>query len=74
MALEYRDIEQAAREQGWRPDRTTKGHPRLWPPDASKPPCVFSGTPGDVRAIKNFLSQCRRKGLIWPWPPRGGRR
>jgi hypothetical protein len=70
MALELRDLEKAAKAQGWIVTRTKKGHPRFIPPDPAKPICTFSGTPGDVRAIWNFLSQLRRSGFIWPWPPR----
>ncbi|MFL5737323.1 MAG: hypothetical protein ACJ76P_08290 [Actinomycetota bacterium] len=68
-SLDLASIETAAREQGWRIDRTTAGHPRFTPPDVTKRPCTFSGTPGDVRAIRNFLSCLRKSGLVWPWPP-----
>jgi hypothetical protein len=72
MALEFRAIERAAKDQGWTSDRTARGHRRLRPPDPSMKPCIYGGTPGDRRAIRNFLSDCRRSGLIWPWPQRGG--
>jgi hypothetical protein len=65
--MDLRDPQRAARDQGWQIDRTKKGHVRFTPPDVTKRPCVFSGTPGDQRAIHNFLSCLRRSGFIWPW-------
>lgn len=71
--MDLKRIIGAAKDQGWREERTTKGHLRLVPPDRTKPACVFSGTPGDVRAIRNFLAACRRSGLVWPPPGKGQR-
>jgi hypothetical protein len=68
--MNLRDLEKAARDQGWVVGRTTKGHPRFTPPDLTKRPCLFSGTPGDRRAIHNFLACLRRSGFIWPWTRR----
>lgn len=65
--MDLRQIERAAKDQGWSVERTTKGHPRFVPPDPAGQACVFSGTPGDVRAIKNFVAQLRAQGFIWPW-------
>jgi hypothetical protein len=70
MALDFKSIRRAALDQGWDQDATTKGHPRFIPPDKTKPVCVFSGTPSDQRAIKNFLATMKRSGLIWPWNPK----
>lgn len=67
--MDLRGIEKAAREQGWDVGRTTKGHRRFVPPDPTKKICIFSGTPGDRRAIHNFLADLRRQGFTWPWPP-----
>jgi len=64
-----KDLEKAAREQGWRVTRTTKGHWRFWPPDRQTPPSTFPGTPCDWRAIRNLIADLRRKGFMWPWPP-----
>lgn len=72
-SLDLRDIERAAKEQGWVVGRTRRGHPTFKPPDPSKDIVVGSGTPGDVRAIRNLLSQLRRQGFVWPWPPEKGR-
>jgi hypothetical protein len=68
--MDLRNLERAAREQGWRTEKTTRGHLRWIPPDREKPIVIGSGTPGDRRAINNFLAQLRRSGFIWPWPPR----
>jgi hypothetical protein len=72
--VNLRDLEKAAKRQGWRIDRTTAGHPRFWPPDSSTPPAIFSGTPSDRRAIRNFLADLRRKGLAWPPEGKGRKR
>jgi len=69
LPKEIRKIAKAAKEQGWREDETASGHPRFWPSDHNKKPCTFSGTPGDQRALRNFLKDMVRSGLIWPWPP-----
>ena len=71
--MDLKTILKAAKEQGWREERTKKGHVRLIPSDRTKPACVFSGTPGDVRAIRNFLGALRRSGLVWPPPGKGQR-
>ena len=68
--MNVREIEKAAREQGWQIGTTKKGHLRWVPSDPTKPIVIAGGTPSDVRAIKNFLAQLKRSGLIWPWPPR----
>jgi hypothetical protein len=69
MALDLRSIEQAAQEQGYTVGRTKKNHPKFTPPDPTKEIVIFSGTPSDVRAIKNGLARLRRQGFVWP-PPR----
>jgi len=69
----WRPRQGAARGQGWRVERTKKMHWRFIPKDPGKPICIFSGTPSDYRAIRNFLADLRRSGFQWPWPPpRGG--
>lgn len=70
--MDIRDIEKAARAQGWQIGTSKKGHLRWVPPDPSKPIVVGSGTPSDHRAVRNFLAQLKRSGLVWPWPPRKG--
>lgn len=71
--MELRKIEQAAWEQGWRVERTKKGHIRFVPPEVTKPMVEAAGTPSELRSIRNLLAQLRRSSLIWPWPPTGGR-
>jgi hypothetical protein len=66
--MDEQALERAAREQGWQTGRTRKGHRRWVPPDPSMPIVIGSGTPGDHRAMRNFLAQLRRSGFIWPWP------
>ncbi len=68
--MDMRKIEKAAREQGWQIGRTKAGHPRWVPPDSSNEIVIGAGTPGDVRAMRNFLAALKRSGLIWPWPPK----
>jgi hypothetical protein len=69
--VDLRDLEKAAKKQGWAVDRTTKGHVRFTPKDPTVSPAIFSGTPSDWRAIHNFLADLKRKGFKWPWPPPG---
>lgn len=70
--MDMRDIERAARDQGWRIERTSAGHLKFLHPDPAQGTVIASGTPGDQRAIKNLLAQLRRRGFIWPL--RGGSR
>ena len=67
--MRYTDIEQAARAQGWKVDKTRRGHRRLVPRDETCPVVIGAGTPSDYRGAHKFLSDARRSGLIWPWPP-----
>lgn len=72
--VDLRDLEKAAKRQGWPVDRTKQGHVRFWPPDGVTPPSIYSGTPGDQRAIRNFLADLRRKGFRWPPEGKGRKR
>ena len=65
--MDLRDIERAAREQGWRVGRTHKGHPVFYAPKLDVAPIVTSGTPSDQRALKNLVGRVRAAGLVWPW-------
>jgi predicted RNA binding protein YcfA (HicA-like mRNA interferase family) len=69
--IDLREIEKAAKEQGWQVGRTMKGHLRYVPPDPTRRIVIGSGTPSDSRAMKNFLAELKRQGFIWPWPPEG---
>lgn len=65
--MDLRDIERAAIDQGWKVDRTAKGHPRFTPPDPNQDIIIGSGTPSDVRAIRNLLARLKRAGLMYPY-------
>ncbi len=56
------------RNQGWRYDPSGKGHPRLFPPDRSKPMMTVPTTPGNdkARGLKNWLRDIHQRGGIWP--------
>ena len=66
-SLDANAIIDACRDQGFQVDTTKSGHPRVRAPGMNAA-TTFSGTPGDQRAIKNFLSACRRLGLVYPPP------
>jgi len=68
--MDLRDIVKAAEDQGFRIERTKRGHLSIYPPDKRFPPVIFSGTPGDQRSIKNGLAKLRQAGFIWPWAGR----
>lgn len=68
--MDYRSIERAAKDQGWRIKPSKKGL-MFYPPDETQSPVAWHGTPSDVRAMWNFLARLRIRGLEWPWPPEG---
>lgn len=72
MASEWEKVLAAAKAQGWTRRDTKKGF-FLVPPDPTKPLVQIHRTPSDHRALKNTLAQMRRSGLVWPWPPKGGK-
>lgn len=51
-------------------DETHQEGRTIYPPDRQKPLVTWHNTPSDVRAVRNFLAQMKRSGLIWPWSPR----
>lgn len=59
----FRKVRRDAETQGWLSSLTTKGHWKFVPPDSGRL-VYFSGSPGDYRAIKNFVAQMRRSGLV----------
>ena len=72
ISKEYREIAQHLVDaQGWR-YRTGKRHPKLYPAEPTQSPIPVPTTPSDRRSLKNFVSQVRRAGGIWP-PPKGTR-
>lgn len=70
--MDEAELERAALDQGWRVERTKRGHRRVIPPDPTRRIVIGSGTPGDRRAIWNLLAHLKREGFRWPWPPRLG--
>lgn len=67
--MDLRKIRQAAAEQGWT-FRTTKKGEAWIPPDPAKSRVQVHRTPSDHRALRNFLGELKRQGLVWPWPPK----
>jgi hypothetical protein len=62
LAKEWREIaDRLVREQGWRYEHGRK-HATLYPADKSRRPIVFSVTPSDHRAFKNWIALIRRSG------------
>jgi predicted RNA binding protein YcfA (HicA-like mRNA interferase family) len=47
MAKDIKDIVKAAKDQGFRVERTKKGHWVFYSPDTSKKPVYHAGTPSD---------------------------
>ena len=60
------EVVRALREQGWRVERTAKGHYMAYPPDKTKGQVTFGGTPSDRRALNNALSLLKKRGFRWP--------
>ena len=63
---DFRNIRDAAEEQGWVVEKTRKNHWRFVPPDREHSPVIFSGSPGDFRAFQNFISALRQRGFKRP--------
>ena len=66
--MDLREIERAARAQGFTVGRTNRGHLKFTPADPTKQIVIASGTPSDHRALKNLIAELRRQGFKWPWP------
>ena len=66
--MQYKDIERVAKVQGWRSEVKRSGV--MWLSPNGKDAAMWHNTPSDVRALKNFLSQMRRGGLVYPPPKR----
>jgi hypothetical protein len=62
----FQNIRDAAEAQGWRVEKLKSGHWILFPPNKSFSPVVTSGTPGDWRAEKNFMSELKKRGFVPP--------
>jgi len=68
---DFRGLRQAAQEQGWVVEKTANNHWKFLPPKEENRPVYFSGSPGDWRALRNFVSALRRSGFV---PPRNMRK
>jgi hypothetical protein len=64
MDKNARKILAAAEKQGFTWKLSSKGHPQVYRDGAWV--AAYSGTPGDQRALRNFLAQLRRAGFTWP--------
>lgn len=64
MDKDTRKVLAAAEAQGftWRTNRD--GHPMVFL--GAQYVTQFSGTPGDVRGIRNGIAAMRRHGFLWP--------
>jgi predicted RNA binding protein YcfA (HicA-like mRNA interferase family) len=61
---ELKEIVKSAENQGWRVERTKKGHLKFLAPDHENI-VVAAGTPSDHRALTNLVSRLRRFGFEW---------
>lgn len=64
--MNYRDIAKAAKKQGWRVEPTRSGEMWFSPNGVDK--VTWHKTPSDARAVRNFLAEMKRGGLIYPPP------
>lgn len=74
MALDLKDIRKELKRQGWREEQRSSGHWMFWPPDVTKAGVPYSGTPSEVRSIRNLVARLRRSGFEWPPPGKGQKR
>jgi predicted RNA binding protein YcfA (HicA-like mRNA interferase family) len=73
LPKEFREVAtELVANQGWRYSRQHGRHPVLYPADRTMAPVTVPTTPGDHRALRNWLSEVRRRGGIWP--PAQGRK
>lgn len=68
----FRAVKAAAEEQGWVVEETAKKHWKFVPPTRGVTPVFFSGSPGDWRAIRNFVAAMRQRGFRIPESMRKG--
>jgi hypothetical protein len=61
-----KDVQKAARKQGWRVERCGNNHLRFIPPDPEAGIIHTGGTDQDVRARRNLIAEMRRTGcFVW---------
>lgn len=64
--MDLEKIVRAAKDQGWEVGRTEKSHWSFTNPEGAT--FITSGTPSDVRSVRNALAGLVRLGLEWPPP------
>lgn len=64
MHKDLKKIEKALHKQGFTTEVTGRGHLVVY--RDGRRVSTFSGTPGDGRAWRNALTQCKRAGFTWP--------
>ncbi|MEU0515604.1 MULTISPECIES: hypothetical protein [Amycolatopsis] len=64
MDKDARKVLREAERQGFEIRTTKRGHPVVYRDGVFV--TTYSGTPGDRRAIRNFIAALRRAGFIWP--------
>jgi len=64
MTNEVKELLDAAEKQGWRVERTKKGHWRCYAPDGDTI-VIVPGTPSDRRSLRNAVAEMRRGGFQW---------
>ena len=63
LRTQYKQLERAALEQGWRIRASIKTQHKLWFSPDGKTIVTTGNTPSDHRAIKNARSMLRKGGL-----------
>jgi hypothetical protein len=69
--MELSEVDEAARDQGWRIERRGDRLRVYVPPDKSLKSVYFIESASMDDAIWSLLSELRRAGFRWPWPPEG---
>lgn len=64
MHKELRKIQKELEAQGFTTRVTAKGHLQVFRNGTKV--ATFSGTPSDVRSLRNSLADARRAGFRWP--------
>jgi hypothetical protein len=63
--MELAEIIAALEDQGWRVERTKKGHWRCYAP-GGEGIVLLAGIPLDRRSLANAVARLRRYGFQWP--------
>ena len=61
---DFREIMNAALQQGWKVEKTGKSHWKFIPPDKTQSIYIASGSPSDHRWAKTMRTELRRRGLV----------